>query len=67
MTGNEIIRSALSYVRRHCAEDAEGRNVRFVKGWAIGRIDTARDYLGADPDMASEALAEVEQLTREAA
>lgn len=60
MTGDEIVQSALAYVR----ETAHGDNDPFLRGYAIGQIHVAVEFLGADSTKAEAAKTEIKRLTR---
>ena len=60
MTGDEIVQDVLAHVR----EMSHGDDDPFLRGYAIGQILVAVDFLGADSTKAEAAKTEIKRLTR---
>lgn len=60
MTGDEIVQDVLAHVRTM----ANDENDPFLRGYAIGQIHLAVEFLGADSAKAEAAKTEIKRLTR---
>ncbi len=60
MTGDEIVEGALAHVRKW----ARGGDEAWLRGYALGQIEIAMNFLQANHDRAFDAQLEIERLTR---
>lgn len=60
MTGDEIVRATVDYVRK----TADGNDDPWLRGYGLGRIEIAFAYLGADHKLVAEAQEEIKRITR---